>query len=152
QVLRLAAGAGIATRYVASVLAAGQDLADLAPALSPDVPAALRACLAPELVLRGSRDPAPMPVGHPLSVLPGPARERGADPPLPRYGLAGPRRPRPLAPIAVADGPGCAADVSPFMTGPAPSGTDAAVATWTGGLIETRLVELVESLPAAAVP
>jgi len=155
QVLRLAAGAGIASRYVASVLAAGQDLADLAPALSsPDVPAVLRACLVQELVLRGARDPAPMPVGHPLSVLPGVRTELEEDPPLPRYGLNWTGRPDTLQPITIAPAEPSAdqAEVPPFMTGPAPYGSDAAVATWANGAMEARLVELVEPLPAAAVP
>ncbi|MGI5130497.1 DUF6183 family protein [Pseudonocardia sp. CA-107938] len=151
QVLRLATGAGIASRYVASVLAAGQDLPDLAPALAADVPAALRACLVQELVLRGVPDPAPMPIGHPLSVLPGVRTELEEDPPLPRYGLDWTRRPDTLQPIAVIPADDVA-HVPPFMTGPAPHGTDAAVATWTDGTVETRLVEIVEPLPVAAVP
>lgn len=153
QVLRLAAGAGIATRYVASILAAGQDLTELAPALQPDVPAALRACLVQELVLRGARDPAHMPVGHPLSVLPGIRTDLEDDPPLPRYGLDWTGRPDTLAPITVVL-PSTAeqVDVPPFMSGPAPSGTDAAVATWSEGAADTRLVELVEPLPVPAVP
>lgn len=153
QVLRLAAGAGIATRYVASILAAGQDLGELAPALQPDVPASLRACLVQELVLRGAKDPAPMPVGHPLSVLPGVRTDLEDEPPLPRYGLDWTRRPDTLAPIAVS--PPLTddhADVPPFMTGPAPSGTDAAVASWTTASVESLVVELVEPLPVSAVP
>ncbi|MDN5858103.1 MAG: DUF6183 family protein, partial [Pseudonocardia sp.] len=153
QVLRLAAGAGIATRYVASILAGGQDLTELAPALQHDVPAALRACLVQELVLRGARDPAAMPVGHPLSVLPGVRTALEDDPPLPRYGLDWTGRPDTLAPItvtpALTDDP---TDVPPFMAGPAPSGTDAAVTSWTSATVGTRLVELVEPLPVSAVP
>lgn len=154
QVLRLAAGAGIASRYVASVLAAGQDLADLAPALGPEVPAVLRACLVQELVLRGARDPAPMPVGHPLSVLPGVRSELEQDPPLPRYGLNWTRRPATLESITMTGATPAAGpvDVPPFMAGPAPYGSDAAVATWTNGTVEARLVELVEPLSTAAVP
>jgi uncharacterized protein DUF6183 len=152
QVLRLAAGAGIASRYVASVLAAGQDLADLAPALAPDVPAVLRACLVQELVLRGARDPAPMPVGHPLSVLPGVRTELEEDPPLPRYGLNWTRRPDTLESITLTGPVAGLGEVPPFMAGPAPYGSDAAVATWTNGTVEARLVELVEPLPAPAMP
>lgn len=155
QVLRLAAGAGITTRYVASVLAAGQDLADLAPALRPDVPAGLRACLAQELVLRGARDPAPMPVGHPLSVLPGVRVELEEDPPLPRYGLDWTSRTSPLQPVPVSPQltVGSAVDdVPPFVSGPAPIGTDAAVATWGSSTVGTRLAEFVAPLPTAAVP
>ncbi|WP_281690523.1 DUF6183 family protein [Pseudonocardia thermophila] len=151
QVLRLAAGAGIASRYVASLLAAGQDLADLAPALAPTSPATLRACLAQELVLRGARDPAPMPIGHPLSVLPGVRTALEHDPPLPRYGLDWTRRPTTLELIPV-DEEAPAGDVPPFMTSPAPVGSDAAVATWSTGTIETRLVEVVEPLLEEAIP
>lgn len=153
HVLRLAAGAGIATRYVASILAAGQDLGELRPAFAPDVPSSLRACLVQELVLRGAQDPAPMPVGHPLSALPGIRTELEADPPLPRYGLDWTRRPDTLAPITVT--PALTddhADVPPFMAGPAPSGADAAVASWANAAADTRLVELVEPLPISAVP
>lgn len=153
EVVRMAAGAGVSTRYVASLLAAGQDAADLGPVLdavvSAAAPAGLRACLIQELVLRGTRHPAPMPAGHPLSVLPGIRADLEGDPPLPRYGLDWTGHSSPFQPVP--GDPAAAGPLPPFLATPGPQGADAAFATWTNSTVEPRTIDLVEPLRADAL-
>lgn len=143
EALRLAAGAAIPARYVASLLATGQDAQDLLAVLDGDGPLGMRACLVQELVLRGRPAPVRMPRGHPLSVLPTELTELEQEPPMPRYGLDWTSYPSPLPAVEEAP-PIVGLRPAPFIASPGPDTAAAAFATWTAATVENRVVEIVE--------
>jgi hypothetical protein len=154
EALRLAAGAAISARYVASLLATGQDVQDLLVVLDDGAdrggPLGMRACLVQELVLRGRPAPVRMPAGHPLSVLPTELSELEREPPMPRYGLDWTSYPTLLPSDAGRETlPTPGTWPAPFVVTPGADTAAAAFGAWTGADVGNRLVEVVEPIPEA---
>jgi hypothetical protein len=172
QVLRVCAAAGDPrrTRYVASLLAAGQPAHDLAFVFAdPAADLELRACLAQEVVLRrvaldtvvGPADLAATPGwrGHPLQRLPTSLTVLEGEPPLPAYGVAGGSSLMPYGPAArprsVPDADAtripAATDAT---TDSSVSAITAAVANWaeeSNGTIEARVFTLAGAVTGETV-